>query len=76
MRGHSEQTLVLNTAAQDACGPEQEAGASGTTPPPLNRHALLIVRVDLLAQVYLEVQSGGMLNSAKPCEFFLKMPLP
>ncbi|KAM7334826.1 hypothetical protein ACRRTK_005303 [Alexandromys fortis] len=35
-----------------------------------NRHAILIVRVDLLAQVSLEVQSEGMLNSAKPCAFF------
>lgn len=43
---------------------------SPSTPTPQNRHALLIVRVDLLAQVYLEVQSEGMPNSAKPCAFF------
>lgn len=61
--------LFLSTSAQADCSLQQEAEGPKARPPQ-NRHTLLIVRMDLLAQVYLEVQTGRVLSSAKPCAFF------
>lgn len=61
----------LSICAQADCSLEQKAEGPEARPPQ-NRHALFIVRMDLFAQAYLEVQTGRMLSSTKTCEgFFL-----
>lgn len=59
----------LSTCAQADCSLEQEAEGPEAKPPQ-NRLALLIVRMDLFAQVYLEVQTGRMLSSTKTRAMF------